>query len=133
MLLKVSAGGVPAGSYLAPFMGVETTTNEYGDGLRWWFEIPSGPHAGSKVGRITSPKPTPKNACGKMLAGITGRSLTAGLEIDLAAYVGKPFLIIVAESKSGNGGTYVDAVTQPPTLPPQSPPSASPLSPTPST
>jgi hypothetical protein len=115
MLLKVSAGGVPVGSYVAPFKGVETTTNEYGDGLRWWFEIPAGPHAGCKVGRITANRPTLKNSCGKMLAGITGKQLATDLEVDLTAYIGKMYLLIVAEGK--NGGTYVDAVTQPPTSP----------------
>ena len=141
MKLTVSPGGVPTGSYIALFRSVEATTNDFGDGLKWWFEIQGGPHAGAKTGCTTANKPTLKNSCGKLVSGIVGKPLSNDMEIDLASYFGRAYLIIVTEGKSG--GTYVSTVTQPPTTPtlPPSPspaPVASPqpnpsLSPTPST
>lgn len=35
MKLTVSSGGVPAGSYLSKFVGVERITNDFGPGLVW--------------------------------------------------------------------------------------------------
>ncbi len=90
MKLTVSQGGVPPGSHIALFQSTEATTNDLGDCLRWWFEIESGPHAGSRVGCITARKPTLKNSCGKILSGIVGKTLTNDMEVDLAPYVGKP-------------------------------------------
>jgi hypothetical protein len=112
MVLKVSAGGVPAGSYLATFTGVEATSNEYGDGLRWQFEVINGPNKGAKTSRITSQTPTPKNACGKMLSGITGKTLTPGEDIDLDGFIGKTFLVMVVNTDSG--GTRIDSLSAPP-------------------
>jgi len=112
MLLKVSAGGVPAGSYLAAFLGVEATNNEFGDGLRWQFEVAAGPSKGSKTSRTTSQSPTPKNACGKMLAGLSGKPLIPGEDHDVEAYVGKKFIIVVVNTDSG--GTRVESVSPPP-------------------
>ena len=67
--LVVSSGeGVPAGSYLANVTGVEPVNNEYGDGLRWQFQVVNGQHKGSKTSRTTQTKPSPKNGCGKVLA-----------------------------------------------------------------
>jgi hypothetical protein len=112
IVLKVSAGGVPAGSYLAKFVGVEATNNEYGDGLRWVFEVVNGPNKGAKTSRITSQAPTPKNACGKMLGGITGKTLTPGEDINLDSFIGKTYLVMVINTDGG--GTRIDSVSAPP-------------------
>lgn len=112
MKLTVSSGGVPVGSYLGKFLGVEKVTNDYGDGLSWRWEIVSGPHAGQKVGRITTPQPTTKNVCGKIVAGVIGKPLSAGEEIDLAACVSKTYLLVVTEGE--RGGTRVESVTTAP-------------------
>ncbi len=77
MLLKVSAGGVAAGSYLAKFNGIEPTVNDYGDGLRWQFEVLAGDQKGMIASRTTANKPTLKNSAGKILAGLVG-GLTLG-------------------------------------------------------
>lgn len=112
MKLTVSAGGVPVGSYLGRFVGVEATTNDYGDGLTWRWEIIGGPHAGHKVSRITTTTPTTKNACGKILSGLIGRALTAGEQFDVASCVGKTYLLCVTEGE--RGGTRVESVTSAP-------------------
>lgn len=113
MKLTLSSGSTPPGSYLAKFIGAEQAeANEYGAGIRWQFEIQSGPLAGSKIGRTTGDKPTLKNACGKMVTGISGKT-TVGETIDLTQYVGKVYLIIVAQRPEG--GTSLDSVSLPPT------------------
>ncbi len=111
-ILKVTTGGVPAGSYLARFTGYEETTTEYGDGLRWQFEPISGPYKGSKTSRITSQNPTMKNACGKILSGLIGKPLTPDQDIDLDSLIGKSYLIVVTNTETG--GTRVDTVSPPP-------------------
>ena len=110
MKLVVSSGGVPAGSYQAAFKEAEAVDNDYGPGLRWVFEVASGPYAGQKTSRITAQTPTPKNACGRILAGLLGKKLTADEEIDLSNFVGNTYLIVVAETQTGM--TRVETVTR---------------------
>jgi hypothetical protein len=116
MKLKVSAGGVPAGAYSAKFLGFEAVPNDptkgYGAGIRWQFEVVAGQHTGSKAGRITNATPTAKNACGKMLSGLTGKALKPGEEVDLGQFVGKVYLIVVQDSDGG--GSRVETVSVPP-------------------
>lgn len=109
MKLKVSSGGVPIGSYTAQFKSFESVENDFGAGLKWSFEITAGPCAGMSASRTTSVCPTSKNACGKLLSGITGFPLTVGTEIDVSSYIGRTYLIVVAETQ--NGSTRVEAVT----------------------
>lgn len=102
---EVSVGGgcVPAGFYRAKFVGVEPTEHEeYGAGLKFVWEVVVGEHAGQQATRITSDKPTPKNAAGRMLAGLTGVTLKPGFKIDLAPCVGKEFLLQVEETQQGS-------------------------------
>jgi hypothetical protein len=111
MKLKVS-GGVAEGSYLAKFVGVEPTTNSIGPGLRWTWEIATGPLAGQATGCTSSTNPSSKNRCGKIVSGMLGKSLTTGEELDLSTLTGQTFLIVVRAGD--NGGTYVDSVTKAP-------------------
>lgn len=111
-MLTVSSGGVPVGNYTGTFAGVEAQAANkdkgYGAGLRWKFAIDAGAHAGQTASRITGPAPTPKNGCGKMLAGLLGRALTEGEAVDPDTLVGKRFMIVVAAGQGG--GTRVEAV-----------------------
>jgi hypothetical protein len=111
-VLTVSAGGVPPGSYLAVFTGGEPTSNEYGDGLRWQFEVLTGPFKGGKTSRTTTRIPTTKNSCGKMLSGLAGKPLAPGEDHDIESFIGKKYLIVVTTTDSG--GTRVDSVSPPP-------------------
>jgi len=102
-------GGPPVGVYKAKFGGVEETQHdEFGAGLKFVFEITSGEHAGEQATRITGPKPTPKNACGRMLAGISGETLKPGVTIDLAPHVDKTYMIQVQETK--NDATRIETI-----------------------
>ncbi len=110
--LRVSAGGVPVGGHIATFVGVEPTKNDYGDGLKWIFEVVSGPSKGAKTYRITSQAPTLKNACGRMVSGITGKPLVIDEDVKLDQYFGKSYLVMVTTTEGG--GTRVDSVSAPP-------------------
>ena len=108
---QIEAGGstVPAGAFRATFVDVEPTEHEeFGAGLRFIFKVVGGGHYGEDATRITSDRPTPKNAAGRMIAGITGSGLTPGMQVDLVSHVGKEFLIQVEETK--NGSTRIGAV-----------------------
>lgn len=105
MQFEVKAGGgVPAGIYKASFLTVEETQHEeYGNGSKFVFEVVEGDHKGEQATRITNSEPTPKNAAGRMIAGITGEPLTPGSKIDLAPFVGRQYLLQVEDCKSGQG------------------------------
>lgn len=104
MTFEVSTGGgPPVGAYKAKFVGAEGTVHEeFGAGCKFVFEVVSGNHTGEQATRITSATPTPKNACGKMIAAISGESLKPGAKIDLAPHVGEVYLLQVEETPSGS-------------------------------
>jgi len=109
MRLKVSAGGVPVGSYTAKFAGIEPTTSEqYGAGYRWKWEITAGAQAGQAASRTTGTTPTEKNGCGAMLRGLIGGELAVGQEIDIEQYIGRNYMLVVAATASG--ATRVEAI-----------------------
>jgi hypothetical protein len=111
-LLIVASGGVPVGNYTGSFAGVEPQPENkdkgYGAGLRWKWTIDAGPQAGQTVSRVTGPTPSPKNGCGKVLAGLLGRALKEGEQLDPTQCVGKRYMIVVAAGPQG--GTRVEAV-----------------------
>ena len=105
-----AGGGPPAGFYRGKFLTVETTEHEeYGGGLKFVFEVNDGDHKGEQATRITSSSPTPKNAAGRMLSGLTGETLTPGMKIDLSPFVGREYLLQV-ETTSNGAGTRVSTV-----------------------
>ena len=104
-----TGGGPPVGVYKVKFVGTEETEHdEYGKGCKFVFEVDSGDHAGEQATRITGPTPTPKNACGRMIAGISGETLKPGVRIDLASHVGEIYMIQVEETK--NDSTRIGTV-----------------------
>lgn len=106
--LKVVNPGVPVGSYLARFADVEDIETQYGEGLRWAFEVTKGKFKGKETSRITSQDPTLRNACGKMLAAIIGSSLSDGQEVELDDFVDAEYHVNVEETDGG--GTRVGSV-----------------------
>ena len=111
-VFTVSSGGVPAGSYTGTFAGTEVQPENkekgYGVGTRWKFTIDAGPYAGQTTSRITGNTPTPKNGCGKMLAGLIGCALQEGQQVDPDHYIGRRYMIVVGTAQ--NGGTRVEAI-----------------------
>lgn len=107
--MKMQNPGVAPGIYQAWFRGTREFSGEYGAGLRWIFEVASGPKSGEEASRITSESPTPANACGRMLSALAGRTLAVGEEFDPKIVEGQRYTIEVCESKSGP--TRVESVT----------------------
>lgn len=114
-VLTISAGGVPAGAYSARFAGVEPTPADpikgYGPGLKWTWEVLSGPQAGQKASRTTQATPTQKNAAGKIISGLIGRPLQMGENVDIGSLIGRTYLVVVAEGQSGSTRVESVAVT----------------------
>ena len=103
-------GGPPVGNYRSKFLGMKKTEHaEYGDGLNFCFEVLDGPHAGAIAARTASGKPTPGNGAGKLISQITGQPVLAGQKLNVAAFVGKTYLIIVELAKNGTS-TRVSSV-----------------------
>jgi hypothetical protein len=92
----------PAGIYKAAFVGAERTTHaEFGDGLKFTWEVVEGPHKGMQAFRYTSADPTPRNAAGRLMADLANVTAANGVSIDLDACVGKHYMIVVREGESG--------------------------------
>lgn len=110
--LTVSSGGVPAGTYLATFVGTEPTQADaqrgYGPGLRWKFRVDAGPQVGQTASRVTGTTPSTKNGCGKMLFGVAGRQLREGESVDPAEFINRKYTIVVATGPQG--GSRVEAI-----------------------
>lgn len=97
------SGGPPPGIYRGVFKDCEPFEHvEFGEGLRWIFEIETGEHAGETATRVTGLRPTPRNAAGRVIAGITGRPVAAGQKLDLMPFVGRSYLVQVEETKTGS-------------------------------
>jgi hypothetical protein len=106
-------GGPPAGAYEAEFLGVKRTEHpEYGSGFRFEWRVSGGPHAGAIAARTTNAKPTAGNAAGKMIASLTGATLTGGAKASLSSAVGKTFLIVCEATPSGKGTKVVSVVAR---------------------
>jgi hypothetical protein len=95
---------VPPGAYRARFLGCSPSKPhaEYGPGIAFEFAIVGGQFDGEKVGRVTGLRPTPKNACGKLVRGLLGRAPSPGESVDLDGPVGKSFHVTVEETDTGS-------------------------------
>jgi hypothetical protein len=114
MILTVTTGGLPPGTYMAKFSRVEATRHaEFGDGMRWVFGVAQGPLTGQETSRVTGPTPTARNGCGRILAGIVGRELQPGETIDPASYIGRDYIVVVQSAEGG--GSRVETVVPTPT------------------
>ena len=54
-----------------------------------------------KVSRITQEIPKATNSAGRILGGVLGRPFQQGESVDLAPFVGKKYLITVAQTPEG--------------------------------
>ena len=105
-------GSLQPGSYLANFTSIEPTEpNQFGPGFKWSFTVSSGPCSGQKISRTTGQVPSQQNQCGRFLIGLSGKSVL-GEAIDLTAYLGKAYLIVIGQRPEG--GPSLDSVSIPP-------------------
>jgi hypothetical protein len=110
MGFTIRSNDCPAGIHKARFNGCEKTTHvEYGDGLKFEWEISEGKHEGVRAYRYTSAIPTPRNAAGRIMADLAGVTAANNVSIDLDECVGRTYMIVVKESESGR--TRVESCT----------------------
>jgi hypothetical protein len=100
--LIVTSGSVPAGSYVATVNGVEKSQSKLGPGLRWSFTVASGAYTGQKLTAFTGEMPTPQNKAGRFAAGVAGKPISPGMELDMGAYYGQTRLVVVESTDSGS-------------------------------
>ena len=111
-----SGQGVPAGVYLAEYVGHETGENDNGPFFRFTFRVTVGPQAGQTAACMADAgrPPSPRNKLGRTLNGFAMRELVSGERFHPDTCKGKAYTIVVKKSDKPNGGTWVDTI-----LPPQ--------------
>jgi hypothetical protein len=115
MVWKDAGEKLADGSYYATYSGHEIAPprqwqgKEIGEGVAWKWAVASGPHTGRTCQRITGRTPMPATACGKVVAGLLGRTPAVGEDVgaSLQDCVGKRYLVVVQGGK-------VDSVALPP-------------------
>ncbi len=101
MQLKIENPNLPPGQYLAVFEDVTPTNHDkYGPGLLWSFRVTHGDESGRKAQRTTKPNPTPRNSCGKFLAGLVGGMPQEGQVVDTDACIGRQYRITIADTNT---------------------------------
>ena len=114
MDFEFSAGNEnpPSGMYKGVFDRVEPREkNEHGNSVRFVWRITEGDQAGREASRICGidRPPSAKNALGRVLAGLAGKSFEVGEKVSPDDFIEKPFLLQIADAPGGNG-TRVETV-----------------------
>jgi len=114
MEFEFSKGGdsVPPDTYKGRFDRVEEREpNEHGESVRFVWTITAGDQSGREATRIcgVDRPPTAKNALGRILGGLAGKSLEIGQKIRVEDYVGRLYLLQVVDAPGGNG-TRVETI-----------------------
>lgn len=97
-----SGNGVPDGAYHAEFVDVvtyEDPNGKYPAGVRWYWRITQGDQQGKEVSRITGRSPSPKNACGAIIASLLGATPKEGEALKVGACVGRKYACQVSKGK----------------------------------
>ena len=100
-----SSGPMPEGMHYAVFTTTESVParewegKQLEEGVRWAYEVSVGPHKGRRLSTITGTVPTEKNGCGRILAGMFGRPIKPGEDIDIEPLIGQTFLVNVQGGK----------------------------------
>lgn len=101
--------GIPVGQYKVQFIGLEPAkSSQYGDGLRWKFQVCEGPLTGAFTARQTAVAPTPGNSCGKMLSGVAGKTIVMDESVDLDLFIGQVYRVLVTDPDGR--GSRVEAI-----------------------
>ena len=90
---------IAPGTYHATFNGVTPLETSKGHAYRWEFVTNEGKII-SGLSDATNP-PTVKNKTGKWLCALSGKPLTAGVQVDPDLYKGKKYFLVVEAHESG--------------------------------
>jgi len=90
LVIKYSeAKAVPEGMYVVKLTKLEPQTHaQWGEGIKWNFEITEGEHAGVNITAISSTKVSPKSKIFSWVQSF-GITLEAGQEFDLEELIGR--------------------------------------------
>ena len=99
---------IPEGIYIAKLSKLEPVTHpQWGDSIRWAFEIADGEHANTTVTAMSSTKVSPKSKIFTWVQAF-GQIMTPGNEFDLETLIGKTVRVRIVnktQSKMIDGKT----------------------------
>lgn len=104
MIFTVAAGGVPAGTYPAEFVGIESYQDrgqQYAEGVLLRFRVASGDYEGDDAIRIVSQRCTPRSNLYGFAQALAGRELMVGESVDFTEFRGVRGLIVVEQTEGG--------------------------------
>ena len=120
--LAVKSSGtepLPPNAYIGAFVGVEPFSNEKVTGkLRFTWEVVSVAHKGRSATALTDANLTPQTHAGRLIAGIIGRPLVPGEDIQalweaIQRAIGTRFMVTVSPGPKG-GKPSVQSCSLPP-------------------
>ena len=114
------------GVHLAQFNGVkpfdaskskDPQANTYGPAVTWSFTVVDGENKGKEANVITAQRPSKKNSCIRMIAGIIGYPPKEMEEVDIDQFKGQYYAITVHDGRLSHqfpprrmGATYNQAM-----------------------
>ena len=108
--MRIQNPSLPIGSYVCEFVGVQPFSHpEFGDGLRWEFEVVRGKKEGARTSRVTKDVPTIKNSAGRFLAALDAKSPSEDMDVEPQQFVGREYRVTVAASPGSPGSTRVES------------------------
>lgn len=98
------SSGIPAGQYRLKFSSYEQSTHaEYGDRIRWEFEVVHGPQRGQTTSAFTGARLTRKSKFMELIVqAFLGRQLEVDEEFNPDPHIGREFLGIVVPTDNGS-------------------------------
>lgn len=104
MEFLVEAGGIPAGTYRATFMGCAAYDKnpEYGPGCELSWRVNGGQYNGATVTRVCSAKLSSKSALSRFASALAGAPLQPGTRFNFATYSGVAGVLLVESTESGS-------------------------------
>ena len=95
---------IKPGRYPGRFRDVtDSLHEEYGEGVRWNFDISDKTHGEIPVSRVTKAIASHKNSCGKFWEMVSGLSLEAAIEHDTEEWSNTAGIVILEEMPIGDG------------------------------
>jgi hypothetical protein len=108
---------VPVGMYLTTYVGVEAITLNNENKWRWKWKVTTGEYAGREVSALTNQSISPSQLAGRLIAGMLGRALIAGENVQdaIGKCAGMAYMVHFASGPKG-GKPQVQLVGKPPQM-----------------
>jgi hypothetical protein len=106
LTITASADNWPVGNYKTKFQGIENLETDKGAAYRWIFRTADGKTITALSDAVHPP--TVKNKTGRWLSALSGKPLTAGVNVQTDDFIGKDYLVVM---ESYNDSTRVALFT----------------------